>query len=414
MMKRRVVVSGLGAVTPIGSGKEDFWKALCEGRSGVGPITGFDASEFSTRFAAEVKNFNPDQYIGKKEVRRMDKFVQFAVVASIGAVKDAGLNFEIEDPERIGVLIGSGIGGIATLEREHSVLIEKGPSRISPFLIPMLIVNMASGCVSILFKVKGPNTAVATACATGTHAIGDAFKIIQRGDADLMITGGSEASITPLGVGGFSAARALSTRNDEPEKASRPFDKMRDGFVIGEGSGIVILELLEHALKRGAHIYGEVVGYGMTSDANHMTAPDPNARQATRVIALAIKDAGIKPEDVDYINAHGTSTALNDKCETMAIKAVFAEKAYKIPVCSIKSMTGHVLGAAGAIELIATLLTLENGISPPTINYECPDPDCDLDYVPNKAREIKAEIALSNSFGFGGHNASLVVRKYNG
>jgi len=411
-MKKRVVITGLGPITPIGKGKEEFWHALREGENGIDVITSFDASKFSTRIAAEVKNFDPGLYIGAKEIRHMDRFVQFAVVGAIFAVKDAGIEFEKEDPERIGVLIGSGIGGIATLEREHNVLREKGPDRISPFLIPMLIVNMASGCVSIFFKVKGPNNAVATACATGANAVGDAFRIIQRGDADVMICGGTEASITPLGVGGFCAARALSRRNDEPQKASRPFDKLRDGFVMGEGSGIIVLESLEHALNRGAHIYGEIVGYGMTGDAYHMTAPNPDARQAARAIVLALKDAEIKPEEVDYINAHGTSTLLNDKCETMAIKSVFGEHAYRIPVSATKSMTGHLLGAAGSVELIATVLTLEYGIAPPTINYEHPDPDCDLDYVPNKAREIKASVAISNSFAFGGHNVTIVVRKY--
>jgi len=411
-MKKRVVITGLGPITPIGKGKEEFWHALREGENGIDVITSFDASKFSTRIAAEVKNFDPGLYIGAKEIRHMDRFVQFAVVGAIFAIKDAGIEFEKEDPERIGVLIGSGIGGIATLEREHNVLREKGTDRISPFLIPMLIVNMASGCVSIFFKVKGPNNAVATACATGANAVGDAFRIIQRGDADVMICGGTEASITPLGVGGFCAARALSRRNDEPQKASRPFDKLRDGFVMGEGSGIIVLESLEHALNRGAHIYGEIVGYGMTGDAYHMTAPDPDARQAARAIVLALKDAEIKPEEVDYINAHGTSTLLNDKCETMAIKSVFGEHAYRIPVSATKSMTGHLLGAAGSVELIATVLTLEYGIAPPTINYEHPDPDCDLDYVPNKAREIKASVAISNSFAFGGHNVTIVVRKY--
>ena len=411
-MKKRVVITGLGPITPIGKGKEEFWHALREGENGIDVITSFDASKFSTRIAAEVKNFDPGLYIGAKEIRHMDRFVQFAVVGAIFAVKDAGIEFEKEDPERIGVLIGSGIGGIATLEREHNVLREKGPDRISPFLIPMLIVNMASGCVSIFFKVKGPNNAVATACATGANAVGDAFRIIQRGDADVMICGGTEASITPLGVGGFCAARALSRRNDEPQKASRPFDKLRDGFVMGEGSGIIVLESLEHALNRGAHIYGEIVGYGMTGDAYHMTAPNPDARQAARAIVLALKDAEIKPEEVDYINAHGTSTLLNDKCETMAIKSVFGEHAYRIPVSATKSRTGHLLGAAVSVELIATVLTLEYGIAPPTINYEHPDPDCDLDYVPNKAREIKASVAISNSFAFGGHNVTIVVRKY--
>ena len=408
----RVVITGLGPITSIGIGKDEYWQSLCKGKIGIDKISAFDATDFSSQISSEVKNFDPNPYIGKKEIRHMDRFVQFAVVGSILAVQDAGLNLEKEDLERIGVLIGSGIGGIATFEREHSALIEKGPDRISPFLIPMLIVNMASGCVSMMLRVKGPNTAVATACATGTHAIGDAFKIIQREGADVMIAGGTEACITPLGVGGFCATRALSSRNDEPQKASRPFDKMRDGFVMGEGTGIVILESLERAVKRGAHIYAEVIGYSMTGDAHHMTAPDPNAKQATRAIDLALKDAGIKPEEVNHINAHGTSTLLNDKCETMAIKAVFGDHAYRIPISATKSMTGHLLGAAGAIELIATALSVENDIVPPTMNYEYPDPDCDLDYVPNKARNVKVDVAISNSFAFGGHNTTLVIKKF--
>jgi 3-oxoacyl-[acyl-carrier-protein] synthase II len=411
-MNTRVVVTGLGPITSIGIGKDEYWQGLCSGKIGIDRISAFDATNFSSQIAAEVKNFDPGAYMGKKEIRHMDRFVQFAVAGSIIAVHDAGLDMEKENLERIGVLIGSGIGGISTLEREHTALMEKGPSRISPFLIPMLIVNMASGCVSIMLKIKGPNTAVATACATGTHAIGDAFKIIQRGDADVMVTGGAEASITPLAVGGFCAARALAGRNGEPKKASRPFDKMRDGFIMGEGTGIVILESLEHAVQRGAHIYAEIIGYAMTGDASHMTAPDPNAEQSTRAIVLALKDAGVKPEEVDHVNAHGTSTSLNDKCETMAIKNVFGKHAYEIPVSATKSMTGHLLGAAGAIELIATALSVENNIVPPTMNYEYPDPDCDLDYVPNKMRQAKVDIAISNSFAFGGHNTTLVVRKF--
>ena len=411
-MNTRVVITGLGPITSIGIGKDEYWQNLCNGKIGIDKISAFDTTGFSSQIAAEVKNFDPSPYIGRKEIRHMDRFVQFAIVGAILSVKDSGLDMEKENTERIGVLIGSGIGGIATLEREHSALLEKGPGRISPFLIPMLIVNMASGCVSIMFKIKGPNTSVATACATGTHAIGDAFKIIQRGDADVMIAGGAEASITPLAIGGFCAARALSSRNDEPWKASRPFDKMRDGFVMGEGTGIVILESLEHALKRGVHIYAEVVGYGMTGDAHHMTAPDPDAKQATRAIILALKDAGIKPEEVNHINAHGTSTFLNDKCETMAIKTVFGDYAYKIPISAIKSMTGHLLGAAGAIELIATAMAVENNAVPPTMNYEYPDPDCDLDYVPNKMRKVEVNVAMSNSFAFGGHNTTLVIKKF--
>ena len=411
-MKPRVVITGLGPITSIGMGKDEYWNGLVSGKIGIDKISSFDTKDFSTQIAAEIKNFDPSPYINKKEIRHMDRFVHFAIVASSYAVQDSGLDLEKIDKERAGVLVGSGIGGIATLEREHSNLVEKGPGRISPFLIPMLIVNMASGCVSIQFGFKGPNIAVATACATGTHAIGEAFKIIQRGDADIMLTGGAEASITPLGVGGFCAARALSTRNDEPQRASRPFDKMRDGFVMGEGAGVVVLETLEHAMKRSAHIYAEVIGYNMTGDAFHMTSPDTSADQATRCMALTLKDAGIKPEDVSYINAHGTSTHLNDKCETMAIKRVFGDYAYKIPVSSTKAMTGHLLGAAGAIEAIACALSVEKNIILPTMNYENPDPECDLDYVPNKPREGKVDIALSNSFAFGGHNTTIAIRKF--
>lgn len=408
----RVVVTGLGAVTPVGNNVNGFWNSIVAGRGGVGKVTLFDASGYTSKIAAEVKDFNPEEFVSKKDVSRMDRFVHFAMAASIMAVKDSGLSFEKEDPYRTGVLIGSGIGGLKTIEEQHSIYLEKGPGRISPFLIPMLIINMASGRVAMHYGLKGPNTAVTTACATGSHAIGDSFKIIQRGDADVIITGGSEAAITPLGYGGFCALKAFSTRNDEPEKASRPFDARRDGFVIGEGSGVVVLESYSHAIKRGARIYAEVAGYGFTADAYHMTAPDPTGEPAMRAIKIAIKDAGLNCDEIDYINAHGTSTLLNDRCETNAIKKVFGERAYKIPVSSTKSMTGHMLGAAGGVEFIVCVLSIVNGIIPPTINYEHPDPECDLDYVPNKAREAKVKTAISNSLGFGGHNVTLTIRKF--
>jgi 3-oxoacyl-[acyl-carrier-protein] synthase II len=413
--KRRVVVTGLGTVSPIGSTIDKFWNSLLEGKSGVEPLKAFDPTYFTAKIAAEVKDFDPSPYLNPKEVRRMDRFVQFAVVAAKMAVADAKLDLDKTDRNRIGVLIGSGIGGLHTVEAEHEQYLklgpEKGPSRISPFLIPMLIVNMASGQTSITLGLKGPNTAVATACATGNHSIGDAFKVIQRGDADGMICGGSEAAITKMGFGGFCALKALSTRNDEPHRASRPFDKNRDGFVIGEGAGVVVLEELEHAIKRNAHIYCELIGYGMSGDAYHMTAPDPEADGAIRCMIASIKDAGIKPEEIDYINAHGTSTLYNDKIETLAIKKVLGDHAKKVAVSSTKSVMGHMLGAAGGAELIACALAIKHGIIPPTINYETPDPECDLDYVPNKPRAAKLNICMSNSLGFGGHNATLIVKK---
>ncbi|NOX97471.1 MAG: beta-ketoacyl-ACP synthase II [Nitrospirae bacterium] len=414
MERKRVVVTGLGVISPVGDNKEDFWSSLSRGKSGVGKLTHFEANAYDSRIAGQVNDFDPNLRLGKKEVRRMDRFAQFALVASLDAVEDARLNIEEEDINRIGVLIGSGIGGISTIEKQHSVLLEKGPAKISPFFIPMLIVNMASGQVSITLGVKGPNSCVATACASASHAIGDSYRIIQRGEAEVMIAGGAEAAITPLGVGGFCAMKALSTRNDEPEKASRPFDKTRDGFVMGEGAGIIVLENLEHALKRGARIYGEVVGYGMSGDACHITAPAPEGEGAARSMELALKDADLKPESVDYINAHGTSTPLNDKFETMAIKTVFGEYAKKVAISSTKSMTGHLLGAAGGVELIVCLLAMEKNLIPPTINYEYPDPECDLDYVPNQARKAEVKVAVSNSLGFGGHNATLLVRRYEG
>lgn len=414
MEKRRVVITGVGVVSPVGNDARTFWASLLAGKSGIGPVTLFDASEFPTRIAGEVKDFDPSAYMDKKDVKRTDRFVQFAIAATKMALEDARLKVEELDPERIGVYIGSGIGGLATWEEQHRVLLEKGPRRVSPFLIPMMIANMASGQVSIQFGLKGPNSAPISACATGTHAIGDAFKIIQRGEADVMVAGGTEATIRPLAFAGFCAAKAMSTRNDEPEKASRPFDKDRDGFVMGEGAGVLILEELEHAKRRGAPILAEVIGYGMSADAFHLTQPDPDGDGAKRSMLAALRDAGIRPEEVDYINAHGTSTELNDKIETQAIKAAFGEHAYKLAVSSTKSMTGHMLGAAGAVEAIATALALRDQILPPTINYETPDPECDLDYVPNEARRARVQVALSNSFGFGGHNATIALKRYEG
>ncbi len=408
---RRVVVTGLGAVSPVGNNLAETWDSLCNGKSGVGALTLFDASEFSTRIAAEVKGFNPEEYIPKKEIRRMDEFVKFAVGASCMAVKDSGLDFDSMDPFATGVLIGSGIGGLKVIEDQHAILMERGPGRVSPFLIPMLITNMASGMVSIWFNAKGPNLCVTTACASGTHAIGEAYRHIALGEADVMITGGTESAITPLGLAGFCSIKALSQRNDDPQAASRPFDRERDGFVMGEGAGILIIEEYEHAKKRGAQIYCEILGYGCTGDAYHMTAPAPGGDAAARCLEMAVNNACINKEDVDYINAHGTSTPMNDKFETQAIKFVFGDNAKKIPVSSTKSMTGHLLGAAGGIELVATAMTLKTGIIPPTINLENPDPDCDLDYVPNTARQADVKIAISNSLGFGGHNASIVVGK---
>lgn len=414
MKERRVVVTGIGPVTPIGTGKDNLWQSLLAGVTGVGPITHFDTTDYTTRIAAEVKDFVAEQYMERKEAKRMDSFVQFAVAASKIAMEDSGLKIDESNAERVGVLIGSGIGGTGTWEEQHKTLLERGPRRVSPFFVPMLISDMASGMVSILTGAKGPNLAVITACATGTHAIGEAAKIILRGDADAMIAGGAEAAITPMAVAGFCAARAFSTRNDDPEHASRPFDLDRDGFVMGEGAGSVVLESLDHALARGAHIYGEITGFGMSADAYHMTAPTPGGEGAARSMANALADAGIAPEAVDYINAHGTSTSENDKNETAAIKKVFGDSAYKVAVSSTKSMTGHMLGAAGAVEAIICLLTINNGIIPATTNYETPDPECDLDYVPNEYRKAQVFTTMSNSFGFGGHNATLVITGYKG
>ena len=413
-MRHRVVLTGIGCITPIGHTASEAWDAVLKGKSGTGPLTQIESQHFSSKVAAEVKDFDPLKFISAKQVKKTDRFVQFAVAGAKMAIEDSKLNLPQEDPHRGGVLIGSGIGGLHTIEEQHKILLEKGPHRVSPFLIPMLIVNMAPGQVAIELGLKGPNNCVATACATGSHAIGDAFKIIQRSEADFMLAGGTEACITLLGYGGFDAMKALSTHNDEPEKASRPFDKTRNGFVMGEGCGVVVLESLEHALKRNAKIYCEMVGYGMTSDATHMTAPDPEGKGAARCIANTLKDAGIKAEEVDYINAHGTSTPLNDKVETMAIKQVFGDAAKKLMVSSTKSMTGHLLGAAGGVEAIFTALAIKNEVVPPTINYKHPDPECDLDYVPNQARRTKVRVAISDSLGFGGHNAAICLKRFEG
>jgi 3-oxoacyl-[acyl-carrier-protein] synthase II len=413
-LRRRVVVTGMGLVIPIGIGVETAWKNVCEGKSGIGLLTRFDTNGFETKIAAEVKNFNPELYIDKKEIKKMDLFIHFAIAATKEALEDAQLAITPENSEQIGVIVGTGLGGLPSLERYHKILLEKGPGRISPFFIPMLIANLASGQIAIQFGPKGPNTCVVTACATGAHCIGDAFRAIVYGDAEAMIAGGTEANITPLAIGGFNAMKALSIRNDEPEKACRPFEKSRDGFVVAEGAGIVILEELQFALKRKAKIYGELVGYGYTGDAYHITAPSPDGDGAVRCMRMALKDAGLGPEDVDYINAHGTSTPLNDLTETIAIKAVFGDYAKKVPISATKSMTGHLLGAAGSTEAIFTLLAIRDGIMPPTINYEEPDPQCDLDYVPNVARRQPLNIAMSNAFGFGGTNATLVFKKFEG
>jgi 3-oxoacyl-[acyl-carrier-protein] synthase II len=407
-----VVVTGLGALTPIGNTTDEFWSGLTEGRSGIGPITRFDSTGYPTRIAGEVKGFDELKYVDKKEARRLDPYLKYALACSVMAVEDAGVGTGKVDATRFGVLIGSGIGGITTLLDGQDTLRVRGPDRTSPFLIPMLIVNMAAGLVSMRFGAKGPNSAVVTACATGNHALGDAMRIIQRGEADVMIAGGAEAIIVPLTMAGFCAMKAMSTRNDEPEKASRPFDLNRDGFVCGEGGGVVILEALEHALRRDARIYAEIIGYGMTADAHHMTAPDPDGDGAARAMQSALDDAGLAASDVGYINAHGTSTQYNDRFETLAIKRVFGDHARRVAVSSTKSMTGHLLGAAGGIEAIATVLALHRGVLPPTINYETPDPECDLDYVPNQARKQDVEFALSNAFGFGGTNATLAFRRY--
>jgi 3-oxoacyl-[acyl-carrier-protein] synthase II len=413
-LKRRVVVTGLGLVTPNGIGVETAWKNICEGKSGIGPITRFDTNGFETKIAAEVKDFHPEQYIEKKEIKKMDLFIQYALAATKEALEDAQLRINPENCERIGVIVGTGLGGLPNIEKYHQILMERGPSRVSPFFIPMVIANLASGHIAIQFGAKGPNTCIVTACATGAHCIGDAFRAIRYGDADAIIAGGTEANITPLCVSGFNAMKALSTRNDEPQKACRPFEKNRDGFVIGEGAGILILEELEFALRRKAKIYAELIGFGYTGDAYHITAPPPDGEGAARCMKMAIRDAGLTPEEVDYINAHGTSTPLNDVTETIAIKTVFGEHAKKIPISATKSMTGHLLGAAGSTEAIFTILSIRDGILPPTINYEEPDPECDLDYVPNQARRQTIRVGMSNAFGFGGTNATLIFKKFEG
>jgi len=412
MSSRRVVVTGLGMVSPLGIGVEKSWQALLQGKSGVGKITKFDPTGFDTQIAAEVKDFVPENFIDKKEIKRMDIFIQYAMAAAVMAMEDAQLKITPADAHRVGVVVGAGLGGLTTIEAFHKTLMERGPGRISPFFIPMLIVNEAPGQISMRFGAKGPNTSVVTACATGNHNIGDAWRMIQRGDADAIIAGGVEATITPLAVSGFNAMKALSTRNGEPEKASRPFDKNRDGFVMGEGSGIIILEELTRALDRGAKTYAEIVGYGLTGDAYHITAPSPDGEGAARCMQMALSSGGIAPEEVDYINAHGTSTYYNDIYETTAIKTVFKGYAKKVPISSTKSMTGHLLGGAGGVEAIFTILTLCQGIIPPTINYETPDPDCDLDYVPNVARKADVRLPLTNSFGFGGTNAVLAFKRF--
>ncbi|MCD5405490.1 MAG: beta-ketoacyl-ACP synthase II [Desulfotomaculum sp.] len=411
-MGKRVVVTGMGVISPIGTGLNKFWEALISGTSGVDRITQFDVSDYKVQIAGEVKDFNVGDYIDKKEARRMDRFVQFAVAASKMATDDAGLDLNNEDSERIGVVIGSGIGGISTVFEQSKILLERGPGRVSPLTVPMKIINMASGQVAMAFGFKGFNSSVVTACASSNNAIGDSFRLLKNGELDVIVTGGTEAAIVPISIAGFSAMKALSTYNDEPQKASRPFDAKRDGFVMGEGAGILVLETLEHAKARGAKIYAEIVGYGVTCDAYHITAPDPEGLGAAKAMKKAMDEAGLTPEDISYINAHGTSTPLNDKLETLAIKKVFGKRAYDIPISSIKSMIGHLLGAAGGVEAVASVLTVFHGIIPPTINYENPDPECDLDYVPNKARESQINTVLSNNLGFGGHNVTIAFKKY--
>jgi 3-oxoacyl-[acyl-carrier-protein] synthase II len=411
-MKRRVVITGAGVISPVGNDAQTFWNSLLEGKSGIDKVTAFDVTDYPTQIAGEVKEFNPEDFMDKREARRQDRYVQFALAATKMAVESARLEITPEIAERVGVYIGSGIGGLGTWEEQHQVLLEKGPRRVSPFFIPMMIANMASGAVSIEYGAKGPTSSAITACATGTNAIGDAFRLIQFGHADVMITGGAEATIRPMAFAGFCSMKAMSTRNDEPQKASRPFDRDRDGFVMGEGAGIVILEELEHAKQRGATILAEVIGYGMSADAHHITAPPEDGEGAARCMMNALKDAGVAPAEVGYINAHGTSTPLGDIAETKAIKTVFGDHAYKLAVSSTKSMTGHLLGATGGIEAIATAFALRDQILPPTINLENPDPECDLDYVPNEARKAQVNVALSNTFGFGGHNATIVLKRY--
>ncbi len=412
MERRRVVITGMGALTPIGNNLEEYWNALLNGVSGANLITRFDTEAFATKFACEVKNFDPLEYIDRKELRRMDRFTHYALATAQMAVEDSGLDFEKENRNMIGVVYGSGIGGMQTWEDQHSAFLNGGPRKVSPFFVPMMISDIAAGHISIKYGLKGPNYATTSACATSSHAIADAFILIQRGSADVMVTGGTEASITPMGIAGFNASRAISTWNDRYKEASRPFDKDRNGFVMGEGSATLVLEELEHAKKRGAKIYGEIIGVGLSGDAYHITAPAPEGEGAVRSMSEALRDGNVNPEEVDYINAHGTSTPLNDKNESIAIKTVFGEHAYKLSVSSTKSMTGHLLGAAGAIESVATVLAIKNGIIPPTINLDEPSPECDLDYTPKVAKEREIKYAISNTFGFGGHNATLLFKRF--
>ncbi len=411
-MERRVVVTGIGLITPLGIGVQETWDGLCAGKSGISELTRFDTSAYETKIAGEVKGFNPEDFMSRKEARRNETFIAYAIAASRMALEDSKYIIDETNEDRIGVLTGCGLGGLGMLERTHQTLVEKGPKRVGPFYIPMLIGNMAPGLISIHFGAKGPNSSIATACAAGSHAVGDAYQIIKRGNADAMITGGVESVITPTCIAGFNAMKALSTRNDEPTKASRPFDRDRDGFVVGEGSGILIIEALEHALERGAKIYAEIIGYGMSGDGYHITSPPPGGEGALRCMNAAIEDAGISAKDIDYINAHGTSTPLNDLYETRAVKSVFGKHAYSVAISSTKSMTGHLLGGTGGVETVFTALTLSQGIIPPTINLDNPGEECDLDYVPNKARKQDVKIAMTNSFGFGGTNASLILGKY--
>jgi len=412
---RRVVITGMGVVSPLGNDIATFWKNITNGVSGIGPITHFDVKDYDCKIAGEVRDFDPVKFFKvPKDVRRADRFVHFAVGAAKMAMEDAGFNGPVAEPERFGVVIGSGIGGLKTTEDQHTILMERGPSRLSPFMIPMLISNMASGVVSMEYGLQGPNFATISACSTSAHAVGEAWRMIRDGDADAFLAGGSEAAIVPLGIGGFAAMRALSTRNNEPTQASRPWDRDRDGFVMGEGGGVLVLEELEHAKKRGARIYAEVAGYGLTADAYHMSAPLPDGAGAKRCMAMALKKSGLNSEEVDYVNAHGTSTPMGDVCETNAVKLMFGDHAKKLSVSSSKSMTGHLLGAAGVVETVVCVKTIETGIVPPTINLENPSPECDLDYTPLKAKERKVRVALNNSFGFGGHNATLIVRAFEG
>jgi 3-oxoacyl-[acyl-carrier-protein] synthase II len=411
---KRVVITGMGAITPNGMSLDEFWQNCLAGKSGIDRISSFDPEGFGSQIAAEITGFNPEDYMERVEANRMDRFTQIAVASSGMAIEDAGLDLDKEDLTRVGVVVGSGIGGIGTFETQHTRLVKKGPSRVSPFFVPMMIIDMAPGLISIRYGLKGPNFGVVSACASGAHALGLVLRMLQRGEADVMLAGGAEAGVTPMTVAGFSSMKALSTRNDDPLRASRPFDKDRDGFVLGEGGAMMVLETLEHAREREARIYAEIVGYGATADAHHMTAPAPNGEGAARSMSIALADAGLAPEDVSYVNAHGTSTPHNDRLETVAIKTVFGDHAYKMPVISTKSMIGHLLGAAGAAELATCVLSVRDGKIHPTVNHENPDPDCDLDYVPGQARELDVRAVLSNSFGFGGHNASLIVKALEG